>query len=141
MAIYSRYTVVSSKIKASFVPTAPGTTESWLCGLIIADSNTLPTAADDLMEMPYSKWRHLERSNGPVVLTNQMDMARFFGVKDVMDNTELSGALASNPLQVGYAAAWIGIGNGSVVDPEPIAVVVEMEFDVIYHEPRPVINS
>lgn len=142
MAVYKHYHVVSSKISIQACASATGTTKSWRFGITPIDRSTsLPGLADDLMEITGSVYTLLETGNGPKKLTLKQNSSKTFGVKDVMDSDELAGTVSSNPAENTYWIVWCGNGNNGVTDPEPLNIVVTIDYEVVFTEQNAVTNS
>lgn len=142
MAVYKNYYVLSSKITIQACAAATGTTKSWRFGITPIDRTTsLPALADDLMEITGSVYSLLETGNGPRTLSLKQNTARTFAVKDVVDNDQLGGTVSSNPAEQTYWIVWVGNGNNGVTDPEPVNVVVTVDYEVMFTEQNVVTNS
>lgn len=143
MAIYKTYHVMSAKIKVQACAAAvTGTTKSWRFGLTPIDRATaIPSLADDLMETSGSVFTLLETGNGPKSLTLKQDTKTRYGVKDVLDNEHLSGTVNTNPADETYWILWVGNGNNGVTDPEPVNVLVTIDYDIWFTDVNDVINS
>lgn len=135
MSFYNHYTVVRSRITAILSNT--NTAELVSTGVLISGSSTVNTNIEDMVE------------NGDVALATltfygQMGCiakvsktcvaARFQGIDDVMDDSQMRGDAASNPAEQMYfhIVAYNPYSSTAV----NVKAQVVIEYDVMFHEPR-----
>lgn len=103
---YANYTVIGSKINATFdykigggVPTA--------CGVLLKNNTNVLPGVTEMLEQGIAKRRFLQADKMTSV-TRGFSPKKFFGVHNITDNKEQLGALMSaNPLQPAYFHVFI----------------------------------
>lgn len=140
MLIYNHYCVVRSRIIVT-ARNASSTLGAYIAVSKHAGSTPL-TVDSRLIESGMIKYSYLapKSNNGfTKILSEQMDIARFTGVDDVLDVTELRGSIGSNPAEGQYfdVSAW----NPDDATQVPIYLEVLIEFDAIFTEPQEITQS
>lgn len=144
MVLYKTFHVISSKITIIATNSAPGgaTPHNWRFGITpIERTGSLPVTTNDLMEIDGAKFDMLSLDNGPRRLTASFDTAKYFDVTNVMDNDNLGGSITANPVDQYYWMVWAANGSNSAVDPDPLDIVVCIDYDVIFTGLNDVTNS
>ena len=144
MAIYARYHVISSKISIQACSAAQQTTTNcWRVGISPIDrSSSLPTAAEDLMEISGAVYGvHEYKAAGPIRLSVKHDTKKVYGVKDVLDNEHLSGTINALPQDNTYWIVWAANGGAGVEDAAPVTVNVTIDYDVWFTDVNDVTHS
>lgn len=142
MALYDHYTVIGASIQVRFLNNSTGTRP--YCCIAVRDGTVAALTTRDLFEYsnrvisarPVYRLSTADESGvgASSMLSSKVDIAKFLGRKDVMDDPELKGTVASNPVeQVNF--------HVSVSDPVTTAAAnvqcqVLITYDVIFHEPK-----
>lgn len=137
---YNHYVVVGSKCKATFSLT--GTTASGgisVCGVYLSDDATYSADVNTLMEQSHTKKAksyYSVEAGKPVTVTKGFSTKKFFNVTNVTDNISRLGAyITANPTENAYFVVFNGNANGTI-DPPDVTVLVEIEYIVIFSEPK-----
>ena len=138
MAMYDHYTVTKATAKVYFDNNAE---QSGLLGVIHVRDGAVPlTAPIDVMEYGMKSVTTLMAANsgsgGSVMksTTLAVDIAKFLGVKDILDAKELSGTATSDPSE--EVNFHISAFPTNVGDAASINCAVELEYEVWFHEPK-----
>jgi hypothetical protein len=147
MAFYDHYLVERARIRV--VPTSGSTTHvnpSIQC-ILVTDNGTFCSATanypNEIMESNRRKSAlqlDCGLGNPPRCkpISASVDVAKFFG-RRFRNNRDFMGDASSNPTdQVYFEIANLAISNG---DPGAITSTVEIEFDVVFTEPRALSQS
>lgn len=142
---YNHYTVLGSKIRATFTPTsASALTGQSICAISVEDDATpTATATTSLLERNGVHWRPLGSSNASngTSITHTYSAKKFFGIRDIGDVTERLGALyEANPAEQAYYHVKVGATDGSS-DPSAVAVAVVIEYIVLLTERNKLVQS
>jgi len=110
------------------------------CGIWVKNQDT-PTisATSNITEQGHCVYRHinsLQSSFGNnVVLSSQVDVAKWFGVKDVIDNDDLCSTVDTVPTDCVDYAIFCG-PSLDAADMGIVNVFVELKYEVQYMEPK-----
>lgn len=139
MSFYEHYTVHSCKI--TVIPSNTSATGAYVAVSRNASSTPI-TAATDLVENGNVEYQCL-----PIVgVTNMfnkmvlsLDIGKFTGTDDVLDNPELRGTSTTNPTEVEFfhVSAWNPYSAGAA----SVSASVLLEFDATFTEPREIPSS
>ncbi len=139
MLSYDHYTVVHSRIYAYFhnVTASVAPTAS----ICVASNNTPTTVAQQLMEDGLNVTQRLNYSatEGSLrAMEISTSVARFGGVKQILDDSDYRGTVATNPPEQQYfhVQAW-DTENGSCA----VGVDVTIEYTAWFTEPRKLTQS
>lgn len=133
--IYSRYVVKSSRCIVTFTVASAATDAPTAFGLLVHETGSLSAVVSStLMEQGRSVYRvascsSASSSNYPVRLYLEFDAKKWFGIKDITDNSDTFGAVVgSNPSQAPCFVAWIqDLATGA--DLPVMYVTFEIEYD------------
>ena len=135
MAIYKRFTVVSATARLTCNCTE-GTYYSGNFGMNIAPSDATPVTDEQTsIESQYSVWKPYSQNSAINTCVIKLDVAKYFGVHDVMDDDTLSGTNLSDPVKQAYLNCWTS-GNLATTPQSSFTLVIT--YDAIFHEPREV---
>ena len=135
MAIYTRYTVISATARFTINPSQPSA-YSGNFGLNIKDL-TSPVVTDEqtIIESQYSNHKPYNQTSGPETVTLKLDVAKYFGVHDVMDDDTLSGTNLTDSNKQALLNCWI---SGDLASTPSSTGTLVITYDVYLHEPREV---
>lgn len=144
MTFYEHYTVLSSKIKVTWIAsddTGP-LQHSGIVGIELSGSQTPTTDFNDVLEQGRSKWVvHGEHTSnrGIVTTTHSVNMSKFLS-QNVLQEDANAGTETANPLeQVFFHLFSTGIdGTGN---PTITYAIVELDFVAMLHEPKKLAGS
>jgi len=145
--LYNRYTVLKSTIKATPIRDANTNVVPGLLRVGILDSSggvstSAMTVAEDTR---YTDWVHSGILGGGYsaggkrgdFVRQEVDMAKFFNVKDVTtagDPDTYGSVFGANPADVCFGAVVVSSINGNT--PGACNILVELEFEVEFHDPK-----
>lgn len=145
---YNHYTVLGSKIKATFF--AAGSTpasDAQIVGICTtAGSAPVTSNADSFLEQKYLKKAILTGVNakGVATVNNKCSIKKFLGQKNLIMEDDNTGILASgagtDPQEQVYYQVF-ACPYTPFIDPNSVNVVVEIEYIVMLHEPRQLTQS
>lgn len=132
-SIYAAYCVIRSRIKVTASPSAQPVTCGRFGIYISKETSAAGTTIADVMEKNTSTGSYATiYSSPPAIARAACDVTKFFSLKDIMDDPNLSASVGGNPAQSPYYHVWMMGINGADADSCPF--IVEMEFDVVYHD-------
>lgn len=143
---YNHYVVVGSKIKATFSSqtSSPSTNGFFIHGITLQDDPTFTANPFHLMEQPLTKvTKQSVHTNAQRIksVTRTFSAKKFFNVTNVTDNISRIGApVTANPSEQAYFIVYTGNAD-PLADSQAVTVLIEMEFIVIFSEPKEVPQS
>jgi len=135
MIFFNHYTVHKCKAKVTFQSDSASIRAN--CGLFISGSSTVTTSVEQLIENGDGAFQTLEFAGamgGTATFTTNVDVGRFQAVTDVMDDPNMRGDSASNPVEQTYL--HLAVYNLSSASTVQVSFQVLLEFDATFHEPR-----
>jgi hypothetical protein len=139
MLSYEHYTVTRARINV----VAQNTSATGVPQVVVqlAASNTLATVSQAIMELGMLAKVHLNASPGygcTQQIKQAVDIGKFGGYDDVMDNPELKGTVAANPTEQSYfhIYGWEDNAVSSAVNLD-----VTIEYEAVFHEPKKLTQS
>jgi len=145
-AIYRKYTVLGAKISMQYTPTATGNTAPGFFGILLANSPTdIKTYSSDINALLESKeCGGNYKIAGPVSTVDsagrfaqvrkRFSSKKWFGVKDVLDNSNLTALTSADPVTQAYFVCWIAAIDGNDPARQPFKVVID--YIVMFQEPH-----
>jgi hypothetical protein len=134
MVFYNHYTVLRARVTAMFENTGTPTSK---VGLSISGSTTFSTDYEVNIENGQLVWATIQPAgtNGSTcALKTSVNCAAFQGLQNIMDDPDMRGDIASNPIEQLYFLLTLWNTSGATV---PVANVdVLIEYDVVFHEPK-----
>lgn len=140
---YERYTVVGSKITATFVNTASGATAPSVCGIAITENSSFTPTLSELRERGNNVWKYVNTGTGskPTTIQKTCSVKRWKGIKDLLSEQDYSGlCTTSNPAEQLHYQVFCAAG-GNAVDAAYHIVNIMIEYIVCYHTPIQVNGS
>lgn len=141
MALYKYFTVISARIKLTYMCNtgAASGTSSGGFGLFITNSDApIVTASNQAMTSQYSTWAPWMSGQNARSVTLTWSAAKYFGVKDVLDDDTYAGTNAVDPLRQAYVNVW---ADGWAANQASGNFLLEISYDAVFHEPREVGES
>lgn len=135
MSVYDHYYVIGSRITVSW--NNGDTTYQQIAGIYLADSQTIPTTAEEIIENSKGVYCLLQPSPGAgstCTLYLKYSPRKFFGTKTKLDNDEQRGTSSSNPAEDVYYVLW-GAPNFAA-DSTALGGVVRIEYLCVFTEPK-----
>lgn len=143
-AMYSHYTVMSSRISVMAKPSGSGNIIPAAFGVLVAaETSPLSTfsSIDNILESRLNDgWRVTSTSQPsgggvttyPTIVKN-FNAKRFFGLKDVEDGVGYGAAYDANPTQQAYATVWAASLDGG--NAGEFTAVVTIDYTVEFSKP------
>jgi len=136
MAIYKRFTCLGAKITVHF---AVSESEYYSCigGVNVANTAEVLTSVDKGIESQFSSYVVFTQNSEPGICKLGLDMAKYFGVVDVMDDPHLSGSDATDPARQAIGTVWVSSNTALAT----VRATVKIEYDTVFTEPKEVATS
>jgi len=134
MLFYNHYTVIKSRIKVVFNNTS---TADAMVGLGVSGSATPLSSNEQIVENGELSFTWCQKAgvNGSIQrITRQISAAQFQGLRNVMDDPNMRGDAANNPAEQLYYHLFVWYPIDSTV--VTASIVVVLEYDVMFHEPK-----
>jgi len=135
MNMYSRYRVIGSKISCTFVANdTTSAASSALCGIL---KTTIPTAvlnSAGLIENDKCVYRTIQLGETSKPISLKYSTKKAQGLKNIMDNFEISGTVNSSPIIEDYFHVWVAPVNANQ-DPQTVSCQIHLEYLVIFSDP------
>lgn len=144
--IYNHYTVLKSRIKATFIPTT-NTGAAYIpirCGIALTDDTTSAIECDTLAENGQSKEviiynaPNAMQSNKTMTLT--FDARKFFNKKNPQDEDSLGAAVGADPSEVAFCTCFFQPCDLSS-SVSGVGLRVDIEYYVAYSELKEITAS
>jgi len=135
MAFFNHYTVHSCRLKVTFQ--SDSATLRLTCGVFVSGSSTVTTSVETLLENGDGAIQILEYAGaygGIATFSRSLNVGRFQSVANVMDDPNMRGDSASNPVEQAYF--HLVVFNNSSAATGQCSFQAIMEFDATFHEPR-----
>lgn len=140
MQFYQHYTVIGSKLKATFVTNDATYTGLSYVGLTQTGGAT--PAITDIHTVIEKKSFKVNTVMGtrPRVVTSKCNLSKAFGQKVLQEDAN-AGTAAANPAEQWYFQVMAGTNKVGVTDPDAMQVLIEIEYIAILHEPKDIGGS
>lgn len=138
MAMYTRFTVVSA---TAYLVCNPSTSAAYTGNFgmnITALGAPLVTNEETAIESQYSVWCPYSQQRGYSSTTIKLDVAKYFGVHDVMDDDTLTGNSTTDCFKQAILNCWV---SGDLASTPASSFTLVITYDVMLHEPREVLSS
>lgn len=140
VVMYDYCTVLAARATVKFI--SKDSTNRSLVGLSLLSTNSTPTDAREIIENGNTKFdfigREIDWKNGST-LSIGSTTASFLGRKVVLGEDALHCTASSNPTDQYYLHVWTA--PDASVDQANVQAVVVIEYDVVFHEPKPLALS
>lgn len=135
MTFFNHYTVHKARIRVTFM--SDSATLRLTCGLFVSGSSTVSTVVEGLVENGDGALQVLEFAGaygGTATFSRTLDVGRFQGVGNVMDDPNMRGDSASNPTEQAYF--HLVVFNTSSAATGQVSFQTVIDYDTTFHEPR-----
>lgn len=145
--LYNHYLVVGSKITARLHSNSTDVAGGLLFGINLSDDLTFSSDASTLMEQGLSRYRMANvssnaNSGNGLVVSKGFSCKEFFNLTNPTDNINRVGStVLNNPNEMAFFVIFMGTPPGSVVDLSSYSITVQIEYIVIFSEPKEQIQS
>lgn len=145
-AIYDHYTVIGSKLKATFYPKGDYTQNvSMFLGGMLTDTANVFTSASELLEQDRATGKILTKAgnNATIVKHLKYSPRKMFkmGKGSIVGNKRICAQVNTSPDEDAVFSLFAVQPDGSSVDPIPIKVLVEIDYICVFSEKRPLAQS
>jgi len=143
MALYDHYTVLGSKLTATFIaPTTSVTTSASNVGVLLDDNSTAYTTLESIREQGRVHYRTMtvSGSSNPSKITKFYSAKKFHGLINVQDNEDYKGDSAANPAEQAYFQVFVEPVNNSY-DISAVNVQIQIDYIVVFSEPKQLAQS
>jgi len=141
MALYTRFRVVGAKISCTFVANdSTSLNSSALCGILKSTSSSFSGTVNTTIENDKCVYRVIQLGDTSRPLTLKYSTKKSQGIKNIMDNYELSGTVIGSPAIQDYFHVWTGNVNPSN-DAEPVDIQIHISYSVIFSDPVQLLGS
>jgi len=135
MTFFNHYTVHNARITVTL--SSDSTTLRATAGLFISGSSTVTTNVEQLLENGDGAVQQLQYAGtmgSSATFTRSINVGRFQSVRDVMDDPNMRGDSASNPVEQAYF--HIIVFNATTAAQVQCEYMAIIEYDATFHEPR-----
>lgn len=141
MAMYDHFTVISSKVTATFTlqNSAAAIRNNAILWIALKDSSTTFTDPNDYIEGRNVTFKHFgsttASSSNVVSLSKTFSCKKFLGISHPLSSSVVRGSAAGNPTEGAYY--HIGVAcQDPLIDSAPFNVTVYIEYVAVLTEPR-----
>lgn len=135
MTLYTRYHVIGAKCTATFVANdTTSANSSAICGIIQTTGTDSPIGITNYIENKKSKYRVCQLGTAPTTISSSYSTKKSQGIKNLMDNYELSGTFLSNPLVEDFFQVFVGNVN-TTDDASRVSIQIKLEYIVVFSDP------
>lgn len=140
MTMYSHYCVTKAKITVTFSTTGTGSySTTSMVGIAIKRDTAASTLAQDYMESPLYTYATLPAKPATFPgadrrLTYSIDLAKYFGRKNIVNAVDLTGTISANPTEQAAFHLFAYPGNTTLVQ-GTIQMSVVIDYYVTLTEP------
>lgn len=138
MAMYNRFTVISATARLTCNPSTAAAYSGNFGMNITPLGAALVTDEQTSIESQYSVWKPYNQTKGPETVILKLDVAKYFGIHDVMDDDTLTGSSTADCFKQALVNCWI---SGDLASTPASAFTIVLTYDVMVHEPREVTGS
>lgn len=135
MAMYTRYTVISATAKLTCNPTDAVFYTGNFGMNIVPQNSALVTDEQTTIESQYSVWKPYSQNSSINTCVIKLDVAKYFGVHDVMDDDTLSGTNLTDCGKQALLNCWT---SGNLANTPASSFTLVISYDCYVHEPREV---
>lgn len=137
-ALYVRWVVIGCKMTVTCTAT-DATYYSGQFGVNVTDPLAgSPIDAASAIESMYSTYNIVSQAAQPTTCRIGVDIAKYFGVKDIVDDDALTGSQAADPTRQVRGEIWVASDQAAV---KPFMMTVKIEYDALFIEPRNITSS
>jgi hypothetical protein len=145
-ALYDHYTVIGSKMKATFYPKGDYSQNvSMFLGGMTTDTTNTFTSVSEMLEQSGAKGNILTKlgTKASVVRNLKYSPRKMFkiGKGSIIGNDRITTQVGTNPTEDAIFQLFAVQPDGSSIDPAPIKILVEIEYLVVFSERRPLAQS
>jgi hypothetical protein len=144
---YNHYTVIGSIINADFSVDASSASyrPNVLCGVYLADDQSVSTDPELLIETGKSNWasvsQYTNRGSDSVRISNTFSAKKYYNVQNMKDNFDRLGAATNSPPgEKAQYCVWVA-AQDAATDPILMNVLIVIDYIVIFSEPKELIGS
>lgn len=141
MQFYNHYTVIGSRIKATFVNV--DSTYDCIVGIYKGSASSITTVdVNELIEqgdVVYTNLNRLTESGNSCDLVQSVGVGKYMGRHSILSEDDFRGTTTANPAEQVYFHCWAApIANA---DMSPLYLNVEIEYITVFTEPKELSGS
>lgn len=141
---YNKYTCLASRVHMRLLDRDTGTattgTVTGLFGIALRDTTNLVTSVETFIEDDKAKYKGFDSWHANQQVTNYVDIAKHFTVKDILDDETLEGTTgglsSAVPTQQVYWKCWATQAPASGSTAQVFVAEILVEYDVVFTDPR-----
>ena len=137
-AFYQKYTVISSKISATFM-SIEALVKGGVCGISVFNGSTpLPSTTDivALSEDDDGVHSYYPHDGTPITVSKNVSMAKYFNISNPADDDTCQSNFGGNPSRQMQAYVWTAVAPGTITIGGLVSFKVVISYDVILSEPK-----
>lgn len=146
---YNKYTCLGSRIHMRLLDRDTGTavtgTVTGLFGIALRDTTNVVTAVETYIEDDKAKYAGFDSWHANAKVTNYVDIAKHFTVKDILDDDSLQGTTGTIssvvPTQQAYWKCWATQAPASGASAQIFVAEILVEYDIVFTDPKDLASS
>jgi len=128
---YRHYTVIRSKLKATFIPGDTVAFPFFVSCYLNDDTGSTPSVPLEFAEQTLCTWKPCAVNNNPLTITKYWDARKTFG-GDPLSDANLTGTTSVNPTEQTFFTVCVQSANQTTT--QDIIVVFEAEYTAVWEE-------
>jgi hypothetical protein len=135
MTFYNHYTVMRSRIRIECVNSS--TVQTVTAGIAVSGSATVVSGIEQLLEngdVAIVRLNTVATASSMGKLGRRLNVAKFQGIDDIMDDPNMRGDASSNPSEQVYY--HFSVHNPFSATQATVFFEAFLEYDIMFHEPR-----
>lgn len=140
MALYQDYTVIGSKI--TIFARSADLTYGQFVGIQLRDDSSVNTDGENIVENGRNVYTHIGQAtsgNDLAQVSYDCNLSEFLGLSHIMSCDEARGSASTNPIEQAYYHVFCF--PDSVADSAGVRFMAQIDYVVIFSEPRPLATS
>lgn len=141
MALYSRSRVVGAKINCTFVSAdSTSNNSSAIVGIVQTSTSGNFATVTEWLEQKRCVYKAVQLGENPTPISLTYSLKKSQGIKNVMDNYEVSAVNGANPTIEDFFQVFV-TGVSVVQIPSPVRVTVHVEYVAVFSDPVDLLSS
>lgn len=139
MAAYDHYAV--TKAKLTLTVDNDGNNTGVLVGIGARDTQSGTSVPASLIEQGRCVYTGVGAAGGPTIkdLSLTIDVGKFLGGRDVLADPQLKGSSTASPTEEAFFQIWAAAMGTN--DPAAVNMIVKVEYDAYFMEPKQLLQS
>ena len=141
MALYSRSRVVGAKISINFVSSdSTSNNSSAIVGVCQTSTTNNFSDTNTFLEQKNGRYKIVQLGENPRPISLRYSLKKSQGIKNVMDNYEISAVQNANPNIEDFFQVYVS-GVSSVQIPSPVRATIQIEYIAVFSDPVDLLAS